>query len=69
MGSPGGSLVKSLPLTQELQEPRVQSLAQEGVLEGEWQPSPVLLPGESHGQRSLVGQGPRGCKELDMTSD
>ena len=27
-----------------------------------WQPTPVFLPGESHGQRSLVGYGPRGCK-------
>ena len=25
------------------------------------------LPGESHGQRSLVGYSPWGCKELDMT--
>ena len=24
----------------------------------EWQPTPVLLPGESHGQRSLVGYSP-----------
>ena len=32
-----------------------------------WQPTPVLLPGESRGQRSLVGYSPRGCKELDMT--
>ena len=31
-----------------------------------WQPTPVFLPGESHGQRSLVGYSPRGCKELDM---
>ena len=30
------------------------------------QPTPVFLPGESHGQRSLVGYSPRGCKELDM---
>ena len=28
-----------------------------------WQPTPVFLPGESHGQRSLVGYSPRGCKE------
>ena len=28
---------------------------------------PVLLPGESHGQRSLVGYGPDGHKELDTT--
>ena len=28
---------------------------------------PVFLPGESHGQRSLVGYCQRGRKELDMT--
>ena len=33
----------------------------------EWQPTPVLLPGKSHGQRSLVGYRPWGHKELDMT--
>ena len=27
-----------------------------------WQPTPVLLPGESHGQRSLVGYSPKGCR-------
>ena len=32
-----------------------------------WQPTPVFLPGESHGQRSLVGYSPRGRKESDMT--
>ena len=32
-----------------------------------WQPTPVLLPGKSHGQRSLAGYSPQGCKELDMT--
>ena len=31
------------------------------------QPTPVFLPGESHGQRSLVGYGPQGRKELDTT--
>ena len=29
-----------------------------------WQPTPVFLPGESHGQRSLVGYSPLGCKKL-----
>ena len=33
----------------------------------EWQPTPVLLPGQSHGQRSLVGYSPWGRTELDMT--
>ena len=32
-----------------------------------WQPTPVLLPGKSHGQRSMVGYSPWGCKELDTT--
>jgi len=31
------------------------------------QPIPVFLPGECHGQRSLVGYSPWGRKELDMT--
>ena len=30
-------------------------------------PTPVLLPGESHGWRSLVGCSPWGREELDMT--
>ena len=30
-------------------------------------PTPVLLPGESHGQRSLVGCRPWGCEELETT--
>ena len=33
----------------------------------QWQPTPVLLPRKSHGQRSLVGCSPRGCEESDMT--
>ena len=32
-----------------------------------WKPTPALLPGESHGQRSLVGYSLRGHKESDMT--
>ena len=31
------------------------------------QPTPVFLPGKSHGQRSLVGYCPWGCKASDMT--
>ena len=33
----------------------------------QWQNTPVLLPGKSHGWRSLVGCSPWGCKESDMT--
>ena len=32
-----------------------------------WQPTPVFLPGESHGERSLVGYSPWGPKEVDTT--
>ena len=32
-----------------------------------WQLTPVLLPEESHGQKSLVGYSLQGCKESDMT--
>ena len=32
-----------------------------------WYPTPVILPGKSHGQRSLVGCRPWGHKELDTT--
>ena len=30
-------------------------------------PTPVFLPGKSHGQRSLAGYSPWGCRESDMT--
>ena len=33
----------------------------------QWQPTPVFLPGEFHGQRSLTGYSPRDRKESDMT--
>ena len=33
----------------------------------ESQPTPVFLPGKSHGERSLTGYSSQGCKKLDMT--
>ena len=33
-----------------------------------WQPTPVFLPGKSHGWRNLVGYSPWGHKESDMPS-
>ena len=32
-----------------------------------WQPTPVLLPGKSHGRRSLVGYSPWGLEESERT--
>ena len=37
------------------------------VWSGQWHPTPVLLPGKSHGWRSLVGCSPWGLKESDTT--
>ena len=33
-----------------------------------WQPTPVFLPGKSHGQRSTVGYSPQCCKKLQLNS-
>ena len=57
-------MVENLPAMRETQ---VQSLGQEDPLEEEMAPTPVFLPGESHGERSLVGYSPRVCKESDTT--
>ena len=46
---------------------QVRSLGQEDPLEEGMQPTLVLLPGESQGQRSLEGYSPQGHKELDTT--
>ena len=56
--------LKNLPAVQETW---VRSLGQEDPLEKEMQPTPVFLPGASHGQRSLVGYRPEGRKESDTT--
>ena len=50
-----------------VQEAWVQSLGQEDPWRREWEPTPVFLPGESHGQRSLAGYSPWGFKELGTT--
>ena len=50
-----------------MQETRVRSLGQEDPWRRAWQPTPVFLHGEAHGQRSLAGYSSWGCKELDTT--
>ena len=44
---------------------QVRSLVRKISWRRKWQPTLVLLPGEFHGQRSLAGYSPQGCKELD----
>ena len=64
-GFPGGSGVKNPPASAG----DVGSIPRSGRSpgEGNWEPTPVFLPGKSHGQRSLVGYSPWGRKESDTT--
>ena len=50
-----------------MRETRVRSLGREVPWRRKWQSTPVLLPGKSHGQRSLVSYSPWRCKESDTT--
>ena len=63
-------MIKNLENKMELQinrlETRIEKM-QEMFNKHLWQPTPVLLPGKYHGQRSLVGCSPWGCKESDTT--
>ena len=60
---PGAQMVKNLLALREVFDPWVGKIPWRRA----WQPTPVFLFGESHGQRSLVGYCPWGCNELDMT--
>ena len=57
-------MVKNLPA---MQETWVWSLGQKETLEKEMATHSSILAGESHGQRSLAGYSPWGCKESDTT--
>ena len=62
-GFPGGMRGKNLPDS-------AGDTRDEGSIPGSGrarQPAPVVLPGESHGQRSLVGYSSQGCTESDTT--
>ena len=57
-----------LPITYFL-EGDLGSIPRSGIFpwRRKWQSTPALLPGKSHGQRSLGGYSPWGHKELDTT--
>ena len=62
----GGTSGKE-PACQCRRQTWAQSLGQEIPWRREWLPIPVFLPGESHGQRSLVGYSQWDHQESDMT--
>ena len=64
-GFPGGSVVKNPPANAG-DTCLILELGRFPPWRRKWQPTPVFLPGESHGQRSLVGYSPWGRKESDM---
>ena len=53
-GFSSGSVVKNPSAIQKMQETQVQLLGCEIPQKRAWQPTPVFMPGQSHGQRSLV---------------
>ena len=63
MGCPGGAAVKNSPTNAGDKgfDPWVGKMP----WSSKWQSTPVLLTGKLHGQRSLEGYSPWGCKELD----
>ena len=58
---PGGSVVKNLPA---LWRPGFDPWVKKIPWRRKWQPTPVFLPGKSHGQRSLVGYSSWGHKRV-----
>ena len=57
-------MVKNLPA---MQEPRFDPWVRKIPWRKKWLPTPGFLPGDFHGQRSLVGYSPWGRKKLDTT--
>ena len=67
MGFPGGVSGKNLPGRVDVRDMVLIPGWGRSLGEGNDNPLPVFFPGESHGQRSLVGYGLSGHKELDTT--
>ena len=66
-GSPGGTSGKEPACQFRRQRRRFDPWVRKAPWRRAWQPTPAFLPGESHGQRSLVGYSPHGHQESDMT--
>ena len=66
-GFPGGTGVKNLSAVQRHKKGEFDPWFRKIPWRRKWQITPVFLPGESHGQRSLAGYSSWGHKELDTT--
>ena len=67
-GVPGGVVVKNSPAgAGVVKRPGFHPWVGKIPWSGAWQPAPVFWPGESHGQRSLVGCSTRGHTKSDTT--
>ena len=64
-GFPGDLVVKNPPVMREWFDPWVVKIPWRRT----WQPTPVFLPGKSHGQRSLDGYSPRCRKSCTQLSN
>ena len=67
MDFPGALVVKNLPAKAGDMRFRIDPWVWKIPWRSAWQLTPVFLPGESHGQRSLAGYSPWGQKESNMT--
>ena len=64
---PGGASGKESTSQCRRYETQFDNLVSKIPWSRKWQPTPVFLPGESHGQRNLADYSPQGRKESDMT--
>ena len=65
-GSQASLVIQMIKNPPAMQETQVLSLGQEDPLVKGMVPTPIFLPGEFHGERSLVGYSPRGHYVLHL---
>ena len=64
-GLPGGPDIRNPPANVETQRHGFDPWVRKIPWCRKWQPTPILLPGESHGQRSLVGYSAKSQTRLN----
>ena len=69
VGFPGGTVVKNKKIHLPMQETWVNPWFRKILWRRKWQPTPVFLPGKSHGRRSLAGYSPQDCEDSDTNNE